>query len=166
MLKPGTVVANFVFEYDKAWYPNSHGWHAALLVRGDGANVTTGKPSRIIMFDQWTGTAPNLRPVHNWPPHIEKTKEPSNIADALYDLPYSFADEEQAWLVCSYGGNKRVKGRFHDGHEWNQRMEGSVADWWVKLAPKVGICTVQVREMKSGVRRKSAWAATAVCKNE
>lgn len=87
-------------------------------------------------------------------------------AEEGYDIPYSFADEEQAWLVCSYGGNKRVKGRFHDGHEWNQRMEGSVADWWVKLAPKVGICTLQVREMKSRVRSKSTWAATAVCKNE
>lgn len=83
-LKPGTVVANFVFEYDKAWYPNSHGWHAALFVRGEGFSVITGKPTKIIMFDQWTGKAPNLRPVHNWPPHIEKTKEPSNIASEFF----------------------------------------------------------------------------------
>lgn len=83
-LKPGTVVANFLFEYDKAWYPNSTGWHAALFVRGEGFSVTTGKPIRIIMFDQWTGKAPNLRPVQNWLPHVGKTKEPCNIADEFF----------------------------------------------------------------------------------
>lgn len=84
-------------------------------------------------------------------------------AEEGYDIPYSFADEEQAWLVCSYGGKKRIKGRFHDGHEWNQRIQGSVADWWMKLTPKVGICTVQVREVKSRVPSKSRWTATATC---
>jgi hypothetical protein len=83
-LKPGTVIANFLFEYDKMWYPNSHGWHAALFVRGEGYSVVTGKPSQIIMFDQWTDRAPNLRPVRNWPPDIEKTKEPSNIANEFF----------------------------------------------------------------------------------
>lgn len=83
-LKPGTVVANFLFEYGKAWYPNSQGWHAALFVRGEGFSVTTGKPATIIMFDQWKGKAPNLRPVRHWLPHIEKTKEPCNIADEFF----------------------------------------------------------------------------------
>jgi hypothetical protein len=32
-LKPGTVIANFIFEYDKMWFPNSHNWHACLFVR-------------------------------------------------------------------------------------------------------------------------------------
>lgn len=54
-LKPGTVVANFLFEYDKAWYPNSHGWHAALFIRAEGFSVVTGKPTRIWLFDQWKG---------------------------------------------------------------------------------------------------------------
>lgn len=85
-------------------------------------------------------------------------------AEEGYDVPYSFADEEQAWLVCSYGGRKRIKGRIHDGHEWNQRMEGSVADWWMKLAPKVGNCTVQVREVKSRAP-KSLWTVTTTCEN-
>ncbi|HWJ93420.1 MAG TPA: BPSL0067 family protein [Telluria sp.] len=83
-LQPGTVIANFLFEYDKKWYPNSHGWHAALFVRGEGYSVVTGAPSQIVMFDQWRGRAPNLRHVRNWPSEIEKTKEPSNIADEFY----------------------------------------------------------------------------------
>lgn len=83
-LQPGTVIANFLFEYDKAWYPNSSGWHAALFLRGEGFSVTTGKPTNIVMFDQWIGKAPNLRRVHNWPRHIEKTKEPCNIADEFF----------------------------------------------------------------------------------
>lgn len=53
-LQPGTVIANFLFDYDKAWYPTSHGWHAALFIRGEGFNMTTGKPSKLVMFDQWT----------------------------------------------------------------------------------------------------------------
>lgn len=83
-LKPGTVIANFWFEYDKTWYPNIHGYHAALFVRGEGYSVVTGKPSRIIMFDQWVGKWPSLRPVRNWPPHVEKDKDPSNIANEFY----------------------------------------------------------------------------------
>lgn len=83
-LKPRTVIANFLFEYDKMWYPNSHGWHAALFVKGEDYSTATGKPNKIIMFDQWTGKAPTLRPVHNWPPHTEKTKEPANIANDFF----------------------------------------------------------------------------------
>jgi hypothetical protein len=83
-LKPGTVIANFLFEYDKAWYPNAHGWHAALFVRGEAYSTTTGKAGRIIMFDQWTGKVPSVRPVHSWPRHVEKIKEPSNIADEFF----------------------------------------------------------------------------------
>lgn len=80
-----------------------------------------------------------------------------------YDLPYAFADDEQAWLVCSYGATRRIKGRVHDGHEWNQRMEGSVATWWMKLAPKLRTCIVQVREIKSRPPGKGTWTATALC---
>lgn len=85
-------------------------------------------------------------------------------AEEGYDTPYTFADEEQAWLVCSYGARKRIKGRFHDGHEWNQRMEGGIAQWWMKLAPKVGKCIVQIREIKSRDPSKSTWTVTAACK--
>ncbi len=84
-------------------------------------------------------------------------------AEEGYDLPYSFSDEEQAWLVCSYGGKERIKGRFHDGHEWNQRVEGSVADWWIELPPRAGMCLVQVREGKARDPKKSRWMATATC---
>lgn len=54
-LQPGTVIANFLFEYDKAYFPNSHGWHAALFVRGEGFNMTTGRPGRLWLFDQYNG---------------------------------------------------------------------------------------------------------------
>jgi hypothetical protein len=54
-LKPGTVIANFLFEYDKAWFPSSHFWHAALFVRGEGFSTTTGRPSKIWLFDQYNG---------------------------------------------------------------------------------------------------------------
>jgi hypothetical protein len=68
-LKPGTVIANFLFEYDKMWFPNSHGWHAALFIRGEGFSLTTGKPSKIVMFDQWTAIKdpkwPSPRPVYD-----------------------------------------------------------------------------------------------------
>lgn len=68
-LKPGTVIANFKLVDGKWKYPNEHGYHAAIFVRGDGFSVVTGKPSQIIMFDQWRGAtprkshAPGTRPV-------------------------------------------------------------------------------------------------------
>jgi hypothetical protein len=40
------------------WFPNTHGYHAALFVRAEGFSVATGKPSRIWMFDQWRGNHP------------------------------------------------------------------------------------------------------------
>jgi hypothetical protein len=40
-------------------YPNEHGYHAAIFVRGDGFSIVTEKPSQIIMFDQWVGSTPN-----------------------------------------------------------------------------------------------------------
>lgn len=86
-------------------------------------------------------------------------------AEDGYDVHYAFEDDKQAWLVCSYGGKKRIKGRFHDGHEWNQRMEWGGIDWSVKLPPKMSRCTAQVREVKSGDRGTSTWTATATCKH-
>lgn len=85
-------------------------------------------------------------------------------AEGGQDIHYGFADDEQAWLVCSYGGKNRIKGRFHDGHEWNQHIEGAAAEWWVKLRPKVSTCTVQLREVKSQAPQKSTWTASAICK--
>lgn len=85
-------------------------------------------------------------------------------AEEGQDIRYGFADDEQAWLVCTYGGNNRVKGRVHDGHEWNQRMEGGIAEWWVKLGPKISSCTVQIREVKSRTPGQGTWTAAAICK--
>jgi hypothetical protein len=58
-LKPGTVIANFVFKNGKARYPNQHGYHAALFVRGEGFSMATSKPRKIWMFDQWAGKSPH-----------------------------------------------------------------------------------------------------------
>lgn len=82
-----------------------------------------------------------------------------------YDLHFPpFMDDQPAWLICSYGSKKRNKGRFHNGHEWNQRMDWSMIEWWVRLAPKAGVCDVQVREIKARSPNKSTWTATAICK--
>ena len=68
-LKPGTVIANFKLVDGKLKYPNAHRYHAAIFVRGEGFSIVTGKPSQIIMFDQWIGStpknshAPGTRPV-------------------------------------------------------------------------------------------------------
>lgn len=88
----------------------------------------------------------------------------SEAAEEGYDSRYPFAGEEQGWLICGYGGTKRIKGRFHDGHEWNQRMEWGTSEWWVKVAPKVNVCNVQVREVKSPGSDKRIWTVTATCK--
>jgi hypothetical protein len=93
-LKPGTVIANFIFEYDKAWYPNSHEWHACLFVRGEGYSVVTGKPSQIIVFDQWAGPwrnredshMPGTRPIRAWTYEQAKQlrKRPADNANEFY----------------------------------------------------------------------------------
>jgi len=79
------------------------------------------------------------------------------------DTHYGFGEGEQAWLVCSYGGGKRVKGRVHDGHEWGQYMDDGQREWWVKLASKLAMCDLQVREIKSRGGSPSAWTATVNC---
>jgi hypothetical protein len=73
-LRPGTVIATFLFEYDKAWFPNSHGWHAALFVKADGFSTATGKPRRIWMFDQWTGRIPRVRYVDTYTDEYAKQR--------------------------------------------------------------------------------------------
>lgn len=70
-----------------------------------------------------------------------------------YDARYGFADDEQAWLICLYGGRKRTK----------VDMGWPGTQWWMKLAPQVGRCTVQVREGKNEAPAKSTWTATATC---
>lgn len=87
----------------------------------------------------------------------------AEAAEEGYDLRYPFAGDEQAWLVCGYGSTKRFKGRFHDGHEWNQRMEWGDSEWWLKLAPRIRECQVQVREAKSRTLDTSTWTVTATC---
>ena len=87
-------------------------------------------------------------------------------ADGGYDIRYGFADDEQAWLVCAYGADKRIKGKIRDGREWGQSMSYGGIKWWVKLAPKVGNCTVQVRETNVTDSRKNIWTAAAVCQHQ
>jgi HKD family nuclease len=86
----------------------------------------------------------------------------NEAAQEGYDERYAFNTEWQTRLVCFYGGGKRTKGRFHDGHEWNQRVDGGI-EWSMKLAPKIGKCTLQVREFRSDDQRNSTWTAIAAC---
>lgn len=85
-LRPGTVIANFWCEYDKVWFPNTHGYHAALFVRGENYSMTTGKATRIIMFDQWKRRPPGTRPVqgynYEWAKHYRVG--PSDNANDFY----------------------------------------------------------------------------------
>ena len=81
-LRSGTVIANFVFEDGRWKYPNRHGWHAALFMSADGYSMTTGKPSRIWMFDQWKGKWPSPRGVQVAP--ASSTKKPSDRAEEFY----------------------------------------------------------------------------------
>jgi hypothetical protein len=87
----------------------------------------------------------------------------SEPAQDGFNLRFPFMDDQQAWLVCSYGSKKRNKGRFHEGRESSQYMEWTPIEWWVKIAPKVRACDVQVREMKTRDPGKNTWTATATC---
>lgn len=82
------------------------------------------------------------------------------------DHHYELAEQpEPNWLICLYGARKRIKGRFHDGHEWGQYMEGYGEQlWFMQLAPKDTDCTVQTREIKTRDPSKSTWTANATCK--
>lgn len=93
-LRPGTVIANFWFEYNEAWYPNKHGYHAALFVRGEGYSVVTGNPSQIVVFDQWIGAhrtyrdshPPGQRPIRGWTHEQAKqmNRQPCDNANDFY----------------------------------------------------------------------------------
>lgn len=63
-LKSGTVIANFVFEYNESLFPSTHGYHAALFVRAEDYSIATGKPRQIIMFGQWIGPAGTVEDSH------------------------------------------------------------------------------------------------------
>ena len=84
-------------------------------------------------------------------------------AEEGYDSHYALDPVDQTWLVCFYGGNKRIKGRFHDGHEWNQRIAAANSAWEMKLAPKLSDCTIQTRESKTRAPSRSTWTVTATC---
>ena len=84
-------------------------------------------------------------------------------AEEGFDAHYSLDPDDRTWLVCFYGGEKRIKGRFHDGHEWNQRMASADFDWETRLAPGISNCTIQTREIKASDARKSTWTVTVNC---
>jgi hypothetical protein len=88
------------------------------------------------------------------------------VAQEGIDIRYGLSEPpEPNWLICEYGSRKRIKGRFHDGHEWGQYMEGHGKEvWFMRLAPKDTDCTVQIREIKTREPGKSTWTVTATCK--
>jgi hypothetical protein len=85
-------------------------------------------------------------------------------AEEGYDSHYALDPVDQTWLVCFYGGKERIKGRFHDGHEWNQRIASADSAWKMKLAPKLSDCTIRTRESKTHAPNKSTWTVTVTCK--
>jgi hypothetical protein len=90
----------------------------------------------------------------------------SEAAQDGFNLRFPFMEDQQAWLVCSYGSKKRNRGQLHKGREWNQYMEWTPTEWWIQVAPKVRACDVQVREISTRVPGKSTWTATAVCEHQ
>lgn len=86
------------------------------------------------------------------------------VAEEGMNRHYGVPDDEPVWLICEYGARKRVKGRFHNGHEWGQHMEQlGEQPWFIRVAPRVTDCTVQTREIKRD-RGNSTWTVTADCK--
>jgi hypothetical protein len=87
-LRPGTVIANFVLKNGKMVYPNAHGFHAALFVKGERYSGSTGKPGHIIMFDQWNSPRapkwPGPRTVKVWPEALAKGKSPCDKAEDFF----------------------------------------------------------------------------------
>lgn len=86
----------------------------------------------------------------------------SKPAENGYDATYPIMADEQAWLICSYGGAKRHKGKVQNGREWNQYMEWGPSEWWVRLPAKVRDCTVHARETKNS-QGVGTWTVTATC---
>lgn len=137
---------------------------ATLLLYGAGTNAQVYKCPQVYP-DKDKPAAPltgaMMRQTDPTPTNHVKDEE---AAEEGYDAHYALDPYDQTWLVCFYGGNKRIKGRVHDGHEWSQRIASADFDWEMRLAPKVSNCTVQVRESKARDLRKSTWTVTAVCK--
>jgi hypothetical protein len=79
------------------------------------------------------------------------------------DTHYGFPGTEPRWLVCWYGGRKRIKGNVIDHHEWGQYVADHYREWWIQVDPKANVCRVQIREAKSADGGSSTWTATATC---
>ena len=81
------------------------------------------------------------------------------------DLHYELPANEEGWFICEYGSRKRIRGRFHDGHEYGQHMEPlGEQPWFIKLAPKDTSCTIHLREVKTRDPSKNTWTVSADCK--
>lgn len=91
-LTPGTVIANFKlieakWQYPRGTHAEVHGYHAALFMSADLFSTSSGKPSRIWMFDQWRGKmpkAPSPRPAYVRPDSIAQKKQPCDKAEDFY----------------------------------------------------------------------------------
>lgn len=56
LFNPGTVIANFKFDKKgRPYYPNQHGYHAALFIEFGPRLMSTGMPTYIWVMDQWVG---------------------------------------------------------------------------------------------------------------
>jgi len=110
-----------------------------------------------IMFGERPGSGP---------PYPDGWLTPDEIArEGGMDFRYALSEDDQGWLICTYGAHKRIKGQLHNGKEWGQHMEPG-QPWFVKLSPKIKDCTVEVREVKSRDPNKSTWTVTAACQRQ
>jgi hypothetical protein len=92
------------------------------------------------------------------PPYPDGWLTPDEIAqEGGMDFRYALSENEQGWLICTYGARKRIKGRFHGAKESGQHMEPG-QPWFIRLPQKVTACTVHVRETQP-----LTWVVTAEC---
>lgn len=80
-LRPGTVIANFLFENGKARFPSRHRYHAAIF-QGFGERKAGGGYWRIWVLDQWTGYPLASRYKRAWTQEEQKTRRPAPADDA------------------------------------------------------------------------------------
>jgi hypothetical protein len=80
-LRPGSIIANFLFERGKARFPSRHRYHAALFL-GFGERKPDGGYWRIWVIDQWTGHPLARRYKRAWTAEERKVRNPAPADDA------------------------------------------------------------------------------------
>jgi hypothetical protein len=100
------------------------------------------------------------------PPYPDGWLTPEEIPkEGGMNFRYGLSEDDKAWLICTYGARKRIKGRLHGNKEWGQHME-SGQPWFMRLPAKVKECTVQVRESGNPDPNETIWMVTTICRRD